>query len=169
MGSDNDAGVPGNLTDGQIVNFASTANAGEISLAMVALNRAQIPAVRDYAQTMISGHNTAQARQTALATSLQLTATTSPLSEQLSENAAQVLKQLQNASVTDFDILYVQSQIDVHTQVLQALNDQLLPSVSADALQAELLVTRTEVQAHLETARALLVTLETLDTDAGVP
>jgi putative membrane protein len=156
------------LSDGQIAEFASAANAGEITVGMVAVTRAQTPAVRDYAQTMISAHNTAQARQTAIVNTLGITTSTSPLSEQLSENAAAVLKQLQNASVTDFDILYVRSQIDMHLQVLQALDEQLLPNVSADALRSELVLTRTEVQGHVESARGLLGLLEDLS-DAGVP
>jgi putative membrane protein len=119
---------------------------------------------------MIAAHNTAQQRQTAIVNALGLTASPSPLSEQLSDNATQTQLQLQNASATEFDVLYIRSQVDMHLQVLQAIDEQLLPNVSAETLRAELVLTRTDVAAHLESARALLATFDGTDaSDAGAP
>jgi putative membrane protein len=144
-------------------------NTGEISLGMLAVNRAVVPAAQDYAQAMIAMHTGAQERQNALVSSLGITPSTSALSARLSEDAARVRTTLESADALDFDLLYIRSQVDLHARVLLTIDEQLLPNVTEELLRADLLVTRTEVATHLAQAQTLLATLEVGDTDAGVP
>jgi putative membrane protein len=158
------------LTDGQIAEITTVVNAGEITLGTLALNRAQLPGTQDYARMMITMHTAAQERQTALVAALGLTPTPSTLSTQLTEDAASVSSQLESATAAEVDVLYVRSQVALHGTVLETIDEQLLPNVTADTLRAELVVVRVEVAAHLEQALALLATLEGVDgADAGVP
>jgi len=156
------------LSDAQIAAVTSAANTGEISLAMLALTRAQLPATRSFAQMMSDMHSAAQTRQNAVFDVLDLTIAANPVSMQLERDAMQVTTQLNSAAPNQFDLLYIRSQVDIHTKVLSIIDDQLLVSVSAPALRAELTLTRTEVAAHLAAAQVLLDQLEDL-TDAGVP
>jgi putative membrane protein len=156
------------LSDAQIAAVTTAANTGEISLAMLALTRAQLPATRSFAQMMIDMHSAAQTRQNAVLDVLDLMIAANPVSMQLERDAMQVTTQLNTAAPNQFDLLYIRSQVEIHTKVLSIIDDQLLPSVSAPALRADLVLTRTEVAAHLAAARVLLDQLEDL-TDAGVP
>jgi|GEM_PF-2170676 len=157
------------LNDGQIAEITNVVNTGEISLGMLAVNRAVVPAAQDYAQAMIAMHTAAQERQNALVSSLGITPSTSALSARLSEDAARVRTTLESADALDFDLLYIRSQVDLHARVLLTIDEQLLPNVTEELLRADLLVTRTEVATHLVQAQTLLATLEVGDTDAGVP
>lgn len=156
------------LSDAQIAAFTSTANLGEVSLGMLALTRVMLPAVRDFAQMMISMHTAAQTRQNAVLNTLGLTIAASPLSTQLENDAMQVTAQLNAAAANQFDLAYIRSQVDIHAKVLTIVDDQLLPNVSATALRADLTLTRSEVVSHLAAARVLLEQLENAS-DAGVP
>jgi predicted outer membrane protein len=145
-------------------------NTGEIALGMLALSRAQLPATRDYAQSMVSMHQSAQERQAALVAAIGVTPSPSSISSQLTDDAVRVRSQLESAADAEVDVLYIRSQVELHANVLETIDEQLLPNVSADMLREELVVARVMVAAHLETAQALLVTLEGVDgSDAGVP
>ena len=157
------------LNDGQIAEITSVVNTGEISLGMLAANRALVPAAQDYAQTMIAMHTAAQERQAALVASLGITPSSSALSARLTEDAARIRTTLESAEALDFDLLYIRTQVDMHARVLLTIDEQLLPNVTEEPLRADLLVTRAEVATHLEQAQAILATLEVGDTDAGVP
>jgi hypothetical protein len=45
--------------------------------------------------------------------------------------------------------------VDVHTEVLALIRDQLLPEVTSVALRSELMEMQTTVMTHLERARTL--------------
>jgi predicted outer membrane protein len=158
------------LNDGQIAEITSVVNSAEISLGTLALNRAQLPATQDYARSMITMHTAAQERQTALVGASGLTPSPSAISAQLTDDVVLVRDQLESATVAELDVLYLRSQVALHSTVLETYDEQLLPNVTSDQLRAELVVARVEVAAHLEEALALLTTLEAVDgADAGVP
>jgi predicted outer membrane protein len=158
------------LSDGQIAEVTSVANTGEISSGTLAVNRAVSPAVIDYAQSRIALYQLAEERQTAVVIAIGVTPSPSALSAQLTEDTVRIRTQLESASAAEFDVLYLRSQVELQQRLLTAIDDQLLPNVVADTLRSELVLTRTQVQGYLDTARALLATLEGSDEgDAGVP
>jgi predicted outer membrane protein len=168
-GTGADAGV--RLSDAQIAAVTSAANSGEIQLGTIALSRAHLEQVLAFAQEMITMHGAAQDRSLALLQSLNLTPVENNLSTQLAQDAQRTGVMLQNAAAADFDLLYVQSQIDIHTQVLQIFDDILLPSVTDAALRTDLSLARADVQRHLAEAQALLLVVRAapaLDSDGGV-
>jgi putative membrane protein len=164
------APVVAGLEDGQITELLGSVNTIQVSLGTLAVERALDPEVRNYAQTLVTMHNAAQARQTAVIEALTLMQAPSKLSEAIETEATATRNQLQNATAIQFDFAFVSEQVRLHTQVLEAIDEQLLPSVTAEALRAELVVTRTDVEAHLTEARRLLTTLDGgADADAGIP
>lgn len=168
--ADDDAGVAIiELDDGQIAEIANVVNTGEVALGTLALNRATLPAAREYAQSMITLHTAAQDRQAALLSTLGVTPTPSSLSERLTEDATAIRATLESADDASFDLLYIRSQVDLHARVLATIDEQLVPNVTAEELRAELVLTRAEVATHLEEAQTILATLEVGDADAGVP
>lgn len=155
------------LNDAQIVAVLGAVNSGEISSGTLAVERAVSSAVRNYAESMVTVHKTAQERQSLLAMELMLTQEPSPLSMQLADDASSLMDQLSAASEAEFDALYLRSQVDNHMKVLMLIEERLLPSVTNEMLRTEIMQTRTEVAAHHEGARNATSTLD--DTDAGVP
>ncbi|HKU38118.1 MAG TPA: DUF4142 domain-containing protein, partial [Polyangiales bacterium] len=156
------------LTDAQIAAVTTVANSGEVDLGTLAVARAVLPAVRDFAQMMVTMHTAAQTRQSAVLATLGVQIAPNPISTQLEADAMALRGQLTSASAAAFDRAYIQSQVDVHMRVLTTFDEQLLPNATAPALRADLMLARGEVAAHLALARTLLATLDDLS-DAGVP
>jgi putative membrane protein len=158
------------LTDAQIAAVTTAANTGEISLGNLALGRARLAAVRAFAQEMITMHGAAQDRATVLLQSLGITPVQSNLSTTLEQDVQRVAIMLQNAAAADFDLAYVQSQVDIHAKVLEIFDDVLLPSVTQPPLRTDLILARGDVQRHLTEAQALLMTVQAAppDLDAGI-
>ena len=65
------------------------------------------------------------------------------------------------AATAEVDLLYMETQVAVHTKVLETLDAILLPSADDTDLKAELEATRDEVKAHLDHAQEILDELQT--------
>jgi putative membrane protein len=143
------------LTDGQVVGAAAAANQGEITVANAYLARGQNPAARDFAVQMQTEHAATLARQDALARSLGLSPDPSEIQAYLRTFAEQTAAFVTAAEPVRVDRLYADSQVEMHEQVLQILDRQLLPSATIPALRDELVRMRADVAAHLEEARVL--------------
>lgn len=167
-GASTDAGA--RISAAQIFAVTAAANTGEIQLGALALTNAQLMSVRDFAQSLIMAHSAAQERQAALAQSLGITPVENSVSTQVNQEAAIIASRLQLASGAQFDLSYVQSQIDIHTRVLDLFDELLLPNATDVALRTELTLARTDIVEHLVQARALIATLgqTPVDSDAGV-
>jgi putative membrane protein len=157
------------LSDAQIAAVTTAANTGEIALGNIAVSRATLPVVRDFAQEMITMHGAAQDRSATLLQSLGITPVQNNLSTTLEQDAQRVAVSLQSALGTDFDLAYIRSQVDIHTQVLEIFDTVLLPSVTELALRTDLTLARGDVQRHLTEAQALLLIVQATppDFDAG--
>jgi putative membrane protein len=159
------------LTDAQIAAVTTAANTGEIALGNLAVGRARLPEVRAFAQEMVTMHGAAQSRSSALLETLSTIPVASNLSTSLEQDAQRVSAMLENASAADFDLAYIQSQVQIHTQVLEIFDEVLIPSVSSPAIRTDLSLARADVQQHLTEAQALLVIVQNappLADDAGV-
>jgi putative membrane protein len=159
-GSGFDAGAK--LSDAQIAAVVVAANSGEIQLGTIAVSRAQYSQVRDFAQEMITQHGAAQDRLTTLLQSLTITPIQNDTSTQLEQEAQRIGTMLQQAQVSEVDVAYVRSQVDLHTRVLALFDEVLLPSISELALRTDLTLARGDVQRHLTEAQALLTLVLTL-------
>lgn len=160
-----DSGVAGagggdNLSDDQVIQVVRTANLGEIAQAEVALERAVDPEVRAYAQEMITDHTAANQMATALAMAEGLTPRASALSRELTQESNAIVNWLEITPLPLFDRSYMQSQVEVHAEVLRIIDEVLLPSAADPQLDEFLATMRTAVAAHLMHAQTILETLE---------
>jgi putative membrane protein len=140
---------------------------GEIAQGMIATSKGTRPSVVTFAQMLVQMHTTAEQRERTLANTLNLTPADNPVATQLRTTSDAIVARLNAASTSDFDAVYVSSQVDVHEQVLALIDNTLLPNAQNAALRAELTTARGEVQMHLADARALAATLD-ISVDAGM-
>ena len=143
------------LTDGQIAEILSTVDSGEIEQAQVAQQRATRPEVRDFASHMIEQHTASKQAGAQLATQANLQPASSPKAEELQAASKKMLDNLSAADASNFDITYVDGQIEQHAAVLKLIQDQLAPAVNEPALRDQLTNARGMVQQHLDQARQL--------------
>lgn len=143
------------LGEPEVLGVVLAANTGEVTQGTLAQTSAVDPAVRTFADEMVTDHTAANTRVNALAQQLALTPTPSPVSAQLDNESAAVMAALQPLTGAAFDRAYIDAQVTGHTNVLSLIDTVLLPSATTPALAQELQVMRQEVSAHLDEARAI--------------
>jgi len=111
-------------------------------------------------------HTAAQTRLDGVIAAASLAPKESALSAALIKASSDIVSKLQATDLGTFDAIYVQTQIDVHRQVLDAIDQQLLPNAKSAVVRTEIATTRAAVVDHLNPARALATALE-LSVDAG--
>ena len=139
----------GTLTDNQVVGIVSAINAGEIQAGMVAAMKATNPAVDSYAGSMVTMHTAAQTQLTALNIPVAASAQQTTLMMQ-----ANTLKQTLDATPAgaQFDQLYIESQVTMHSMALQLFDNTLLNEAATPALRTTLNTARGQVQMHYDQA-----------------
>lgn len=149
------AGDFAQLSDAQVIKVVSTANQGEIAAAQVALPAAHVAAVASFAQMMVTDHSMANQQTLALVSTKHIPPERSDVSDKLEDEAAALLVKLSSTPSASFDATYMQSQVQMHQEVLNLIDHQLLPSASDADLKALLNTTRATVEAHLTQAQTI--------------
>ncbi|HEV8244293.1 MAG TPA: DUF4142 domain-containing protein [Polyangiaceae bacterium] len=146
---------PGQLSDPQIAAISDVANNAEVEQAKIARRKSSDPRVRNFADMMIAHHGKAKQDQALVELRFDLTPAPSATSRQLGTDAANTLTLLRDADATDFDRVYIDSQVDAHQKVLDTLDQDLIPNVRNEELKTLLQGIRPTVAMHLRRAREI--------------
>jgi putative membrane protein len=165
-GQEQDAGTQTDLSDAEIAAVSTVANQGEVQQGMIALQRAQSEPVRMFAQMMVTEHQAALDRETKLLQMLGIAPEQNAISRMLKSESDAIVMQLENQEGAAFDRLYMDSQVTVHTMVLQLIDARLIPSAEQPVLETELRTMRASVEMHLMHAQEVREGLEQAG-DAG--
>ena len=147
--------APERLSDGQIVEVLETVNEGEIDAATIARDRAQNPAVQQFAKDMQAQHQTNKKDTKELAKQNKIDDKDSGLADALEKEADALNKTLKRAQLNGFDKVYMAQQVAMHEKALSTLRDNLIPFAQSDALKTHLEKTAAAVAMHLEHAKKL--------------
>jgi putative membrane protein len=140
-------------SDAQIAAIVVTANQVDIDAGQLAKSRAQSPQVREFAQQMITDHTGVNKQATALVGKLKVTPEPNDTSKSLQQGGDANLAHLKTLSGAAFDRAYVDHEIAYHQQVIDALDQTLVPSAQNAELKALLVKVRPAFVAHLEHAK----------------
>jgi putative membrane protein len=149
-----DGGAPeaaNTLTDAQIAGVTDTANSAEIEQGEVARLKSKDKDVQKFAARMIAAHEEAKKNQD----KLKLPTAESALGNTFGTAAASTLASLKTSEGATFDKTYIDAQVSAHQQLLDALNDKLLPTVKNPDLKAYLNQITPHVAQHLKAAQAI--------------
>jgi putative membrane protein len=147
------------LDDPRIAAVVDVINTGEIRQAHLALTRSWNPDVRAFARKMIVEHAVMRERQARLLAILGVVPIPNALSARVAADGAAQSAVLRLHRGPTFDILYMHAQIEAHRDVLELLDDQLIPAAREPAFRALLLNARRSVEEHLALSREILVRL----------
>jgi putative membrane protein len=145
----------GALTDDEIVAASEALNAAQVEQGTLARAKAKEPRLREFAEKLKADHERARRDGRSLATRLSIKPKESALSSELGADAAGATKTLKNAKRSDFDRLFVESQIAAQQKTLRLLEQKLIPNARNQDVKELLEGLRATVQAHLETIRSL--------------
>jgi putative membrane protein len=152
------------LSQAQIAMFADLANSSEIEQAKVAQAKAQAASVKKFAGMMVKHHTEAKQEQAKLFQKLNLTPSQSEKSKALKADADKILGALRGAQGATFDVAYMNGQVEAHQKVLEAIDRDLLPAASDQALIDGLKKMRGTVESHLTEAKAVQAQLMKTET-----
>jgi putative membrane protein len=128
---------------------AAEANQGEIALAKLALQKTSNPAVRMFAQRMITDHSKAATQLASIASSQSITL---PSSDMLMAQDQQTQQTLSGLSGHPFDVAYIKSQVADHEAAI-ALFQKESKDTSDAALMQFASTTLPTLQDHLKLAQ----------------
>jgi putative membrane protein len=142
-------------SDAQIAAIVVTANQVDIDAGELAKSRTQSPQVREFAQQMITDHTGVNKQATALVNRLKVTPEPNDTSKSLQQGGDANVAHLKMLSGVAFDRAYVDHEVAYHQQVIDALDNTLVPSARNAELKALLVKVRPAFVAHLEHAKHL--------------
>lgn len=159
----------GGMTDGQAAQVLQTIHRTEIDSARDAMQRSSNPDVQAYAQQMIVDHEGANAQVDALNRTASLSPEASDLSRQLDEQSNSLKSAMGDLEQSAFDQAYLSSEVQMHAQTLQILDQVLMPKAMNAELRSVLEGLRPTVSRHLEQAQALYQQFQGTSTDTLSP
>ena len=136
-------------TDATFINTVGAGGHAEVEFGELAQSQATRTEVRAFAAEMVSDHMSAGSELATLAQSKEMTP---PAEMTLNQKAK--YDQLKNTYGREFDRVYIQGQIDDHTAVVEAFQNQIANGTDAD-LKAFAQKHLPDIQHHLDMARQL--------------
>lgn len=149
------AGAAPALTDANIAAIVVAANNADIAYAEQALAKSRDAAVREFATMVKKDHQSVNEAAVALVTRLKVTPVDNEISFDLRDDAETkrlIFRDLEGAA---FDSAYAANEVSYHRQVLDAIDQALIPSAQNAELKALLVQVRPAVAAHLAHAETL--------------
>ena len=144
------------VSDAEIAAILAASDTAEIQPSQLAGQKAQNPALRDYAQRMINDHGMLSDSLAALARANDITPAPSAASQQIHAQTQTTLQRLQGLSGAEFDAAYAQAMADSHQQALTTIETQLLPAAQNPQLRTALEQrVRPTVAMHLDEIRRI--------------
>jgi putative membrane protein len=152
------------LTDEQIAAITDAANSAEIAQAKLAQGKSKDPGIKRFAAMMIKHHGEAKQKQT----KLKLKGAESSISTALESDATSTLNALKGDKGADFDKAYISAQVQEHQNVLDTINQKLLPNAKNADLRAYLDEIKPRVEEHLKQAKQLQEELDAKNQSASI-
>ena len=151
----NSATAPAGPSDAEIAHIVVTANTIDVEAGRLAKDKARNQEVVQFGNRMITDHTAVNEQASQLASRLNLTPADNSTSQSLKSSADQTMQDLQGKSGADFDRAYIEHEVTYHEQVLDAIDNTLIPNAKNADVRALLEQTRPAIVAHLEMARKI--------------
>jgi len=142
-------------SDAQIAEIVVKANQVDVDAGRLAMRKTATSAVKSFAAEMVAAHTQIGNEAVALVRKLGVTPEPSVTSHSLEGGGAANIALLSKLNAAQFDRAYVGHEVAYHRQVLEAVDDVLIPSAQNPELKALLRAVRPIFIAHLEHAQHL--------------
>jgi putative membrane protein len=137
------------LTDANIAAIVVGANKIDISAGEIALDRSRNNKVREFAQRMVTDHQSVLDSAVKLVTRLGVTPQNNNLVHALTKQSAEHEAKLKSLSGKEFDRLYIDHEVAYHEAVIEVVKTQLIPGANNQDLKNTLVSVLPAFDAHL--------------------
>jgi putative membrane protein len=146
----------GGWTDGSVLGFIGATNDGEVRESQLAVKKATNPAVKKFAQELVTAHRALALEMKSLAAKLSVTPDTADSDvHDVMDNARDQIKDLTDKPAgADWDKQYIDNQIDDHKDLLDKLQDAAKNTSNAE-LRGAIEKATGKVQEHLTKAQGI--------------
>ena len=146
----------GGWTDASALGFIGANNAGEVRESQLAVKKATNPAVKKFAQQLVTEHRALALEMRSLAAKLSVTPDTADDDvHDVMDKARDQIKELTDKPAgADWDKKYIDNEIDDHKDLLDKLQDAAKNTQNAD-LRAAIEKATGKVQEHLTKAQSI--------------
>jgi putative membrane protein len=146
----------GGWTDANILGFIGANNAGEVRESQLAAKKATNPAVKKFAQELVTDHRALANEMKALAAQLSVTPDTvdGDVHDVMNDARDQIKELTDKPAGADWDKKYIDNQIDDHKDMLDKLQDAVKNTNNAE-LRGAIEKASGKVQEHLTKARGI--------------
>jgi putative membrane protein len=144
-----------NLNDAQIAAIVVAANQVDIDAGKAAQSKSSNSEVKAFAHRMIGDHTDVNKQATVLVTKLKVTPEENAISKGLKSDGKINLDRISKLDGKPYDKAYIAQEIVFHKQVLDVIDNKLLPNAKNEELKALLVKVRPTVAAHLEHAEKI--------------
>ena len=149
----------GGPTDPQIAAIVVTANQVDIDAGKLAKGKTHNKDVKAFAQQMITDHTAVNQQAGALVKKLGVKPEANPTSASLKKGGDENVAHLKKLKGQAFDKAYVAHEVAYHQQVLDAIDNTLIPSAHNAQLKGLIEKVRPAIAEHLEHAKHLQMEL----------
>jgi putative membrane protein len=146
--------------DAQIAAIVVTANQVDIDAGKLAESHGSSAEVKAFGKQMVTDHTGVNQQATALVTKLKVSPQDNPTAQSLKSGGEKNVANLKSLKGAAFDKAYVDNEVAYHQQVIDALDQTLIPSATNAELKALLVKVRPAFVAHLEHAKRIQATLK---------
>ncbi len=154
------ASLPQKATyDQEILNAIVTVNTQEMNLARLAREKANNPVVRNFADSMYREHALSNDRMSSFRVQQNLQFEETAQSMKVKSKGENTLEELRQKSGQEFDRAYMNAQVNIHREALQAIESDFLPVTKNAHLRSMLQRTKEDVQHHLREANKIRTTI----------
>ncbi|MEQ8313016.1 MAG: DUF4142 domain-containing protein [Gammaproteobacteria bacterium] len=152
---------PSELNDLQIAHVAYVADNIDIQYAHLALALSEDPAVRGFAETMVSDHNAVNAQALALLQKLNAQPQNNFLSESLQSTSADIVDELSRLRGNEFDLRYAENELAYHQAVNELVENAFIPNIENPEVKSLFQEGLKIFKAHEELAANMLRQIKT--------
>jgi putative membrane protein len=143
------------LTDPQIADVAVTAHNIDIARGKLALSKTKNDEVKQFAQQMVDDHGAGVKEAVALATRLGVKPEKNGTSKGLEAGAKKAAARLRKESGARFDKDYIDTEVEYHEAVIDAVRNALIPNARNRDLKQLLTDAVPTLEGHLQHAKNL--------------
>ncbi|HWL52095.1 MAG TPA: DUF4142 domain-containing protein [Chthoniobacteraceae bacterium] len=147
-------------TDAQIAAIVVAANQVDVDAGKLVAAKSTDAAIKAFADQMVTDHTAVNQSAVDLVTKLKVTPEANATSKSLEEGGAKNLAHLQTLKGKALDHAYVDHEVAYHAQVIDALDQTLIPNAKNEELKALLVKVRPAFVQHLEHAKHLQATYQ---------
>ena len=145
----------GGWTDASVLGFIGANNAGEVRESQLAAKKATNPAVKKFAQQLVTEHRALALEMRSLAGRLSVTPdTTGDVHDRMDHARDQIKELTDKPAGADWDKKYIDNRIDDHKDMLDKLQDAAKNTNSAE-LRGAIEKLSGKVQEHLTKAQSI--------------